>query len=82
MYYHYGKWREVVLFSEVANVLSLWEVVLFSEVANVLSLWEVERGCPLLRGSTIRGTYFPCHHRSLLHTDSDGNPPSSCGRTL
>ena len=21
MYYHYGKWREVVLFSEVTNVL-------------------------------------------------------------
>ena len=35
MYYHYGKWREVVL---------------FSEVTNVLSLWEVERGCPLLGG--------------------------------
>ena len=39
MYYHYGKWiptSEVVLFSEVTNVLSLalWEVesfVLFSE---------------------------------------------------
>ena len=48
MYYHYGKWRQAVLFSEVTNVLSLWEVeglcseaVLFSEVTNVLSLWEV-----------------------------------------
>ena len=29
MYYHYGKCREVVLFLEVTNVLSLciWEVV-------------------------------------------------------
>ena len=39
MYYHYGKWKEVVLFSEVTNVLyllSLWEVVvLFSEVSEV-----------------------------------------------
>ena len=35
MYYHYGKWEEVVL---------------FSEVTNVLSLWEVGGGCPLLRG--------------------------------
>ena len=34
MYYHYGKWEEVVL---------------FSEVTNVLSLWEVGGGCPLLR---------------------------------
>ena len=34
MYYHYGKWESfVVLFSEVTNVLSLWEVgVLCSEV--------------------------------------------------
>ena len=40
-----GSRKQVVLFSEVANVLSLWEVeevVLFSEVTNVLSLWEVE----------------------------------------
>ena len=45
--------QEAVLFSEVTNVLSLWEAVLFSEVTNVLSLWEVAvfRGCPLLRGN-------------------------------
>ena len=54
MYYHYGEVEEVVLFSEVTNVLSLWEVeevVLFSEVANVLSLWEVVFQLPLFRGN-------------------------------
>ena len=51
--------REVVLFSEVTNVLSLWElvlcseVVLFSEVTNGLSLWEVESTCPLFRGCPL-----------------------------
>ena len=39
------------------------EVVLFLEVQNVLVLWEryfeecpLERGCPFLRGSFIRGS--------------------------
>ena len=36
--------------SEVSNN-HVREVVLFSEVTNVLSLWEVLRGCPLLRGN-------------------------------
>ena len=39
------------------------EVVLFSEVTNILSLWEVDRGCPLFRGNkcTIAmGSGFLC----------------------
>ena len=86
MYYHYvdcpllggskciiTMW--IVLFSEVANVLSLcglsgskcimtmW-IVLFSEVANVLSLCG--SGSVLWRGSTIER--FHCAHVSILGT--------------
>ena len=59
-------WREVVLFSEVTNVLSLWgsgvlcsEVVLFSEVINVLLYRYITMGsgishiCPLFRGCPL-----------------------------
>ena len=38
MYYHYGKWDQLVLCSE------------FVPLHNVLSLWEVGSACPLFRG--------------------------------
>ena len=42
MYYHYGKWEEVVLFSEVTNVLSLWEVDISFCLVQRSSFFRVE----------------------------------------
>ena len=48
-------WREIVLFSEVTNVLSLWEVVILG-----IATCPLFRGFPLFGGSTIRG--FTVHN--------------------
>ena len=64
MYYHCGKVEILVL------LVLCSEVVLFSEVINVLSLWEsgnfgatcpLFRGCHLFRVSTIGGSPVMVH---------------------
>ena len=58
MYYHYGKWDQVVLFSEVTNVLSLWEVGFMT--------CPLFRGCLLFRVSTMGGSTVHSHVCALI----------------